>query len=65
MCLVNRERRKRGLRSLRTNRRLQSSAAAYAREMVRRSFFDHVTPSGETLTERYEVTVFDLPPASV
>jgi len=52
MCLVNRERRRRGLRRLRTNRTLQASASAYAREMVRRSFFDHVTPSGETFAER-------------
>jgi uncharacterized protein YkwD len=52
MCLVNRERRKHGLRSLRTNRRLQASATAYAREMVRREFFDHTSPGGETFTER-------------
>jgi uncharacterized protein YkwD len=51
-CLINRERTKRGLRALRTNTSLQSSAHAYARDMVRRSFFDHVSPSGETLTER-------------
>jgi uncharacterized protein YkwD len=52
MCLVNRERRKHGLRSLRTNRRLQASATRYAREMVSREFFAHVTPGGETFTER-------------
>lgn len=52
MCLINRERTKRGLRKLRTNRTLDRSARRYAREMVRRSFFDHVTPSGETFTER-------------
>jgi uncharacterized protein YkwD len=51
-CLVNRERRKRGLRGLRVNRTLQASATSYARDMVRREFFDHVTPGGETLTER-------------
>jgi uncharacterized protein YkwD len=52
MCLVNRERTRRGLRALRTNGTLQSSASAYARDMVRREFFAHVSPSGETLTER-------------
>jgi uncharacterized protein YkwD len=52
LCLVNRERTKRGLPKLRTNRALQASARAYARDMVRRSFFDHVTPGGETLTQR-------------
>ena len=51
-CLVNRERRKHHLRALRTNRTLQSSAGSYAREMVRRSFFDHTSPAGETFTER-------------
>jgi uncharacterized protein YkwD len=51
-CLINRERTRRGLRALRTNGSLQSSASSYARDMVRRSFFAHVSPSGETLTER-------------
>lgn len=51
-CLVNRERTKRGLRMLGTNASLQSSADAYAHDMVRRSFFAHVSPTGETLTER-------------
>jgi uncharacterized protein YkwD len=51
-CLVNRERTRRGLRALRTNARLQASSGAYARDMVRRSFFSHVSPSGETLSER-------------
>jgi uncharacterized protein YkwD len=52
MCLVNRERTKRGLHALRANATLQASARRYARDMVRRSFFDHVSPTGETLTER-------------
>jgi uncharacterized protein YkwD len=51
-CLINRERTKRGLRALRTNASLQSSAGAYARDMVRRSYFAHVSPNGETLSER-------------
>jgi uncharacterized protein YkwD len=52
VCLINRERTKRGLRRLRTNATLQSSARRYAKDMVRRSFFDHVSPTGATLTER-------------
>jgi uncharacterized protein YkwD len=51
-CLINRQRTRRGLRALRTNGSLQSSAGSYARDMVRRSFFDHVSPGGETLSER-------------
>jgi uncharacterized protein YkwD len=52
ICLLNRERTKRGLPSLRTNGTLQASARDYAQDMVRLSFFDHVSPSGETLTDR-------------
>jgi uncharacterized protein YkwD len=52
ICLLNRERTKRGMSALRTNGTLQSSARSYAQDMVRRSFFDHVSPSGETLTDR-------------
>jgi uncharacterized protein YkwD len=52
VCLINRERTKRGLRALRTNGTLDSSARSYAQDMVRRSFFDHVSPTGATLTER-------------
>ena len=52
LCLVNRERSARGLRALRTNASLQASAGAYAGDMVRLSFFDHVSPGGATLAER-------------
>jgi uncharacterized protein YkwD len=52
ICLINRERTKRGLAALRTNGTLQSSARDYAQDMVRLSFFDHVSPAGETLTDR-------------
>lgn len=52
ICLINRERSKRGLSRLRTNRTLQASASSYARDMVRHEFFAHVSPTGETLTER-------------
>jgi uncharacterized protein YkwD len=52
ICLVNRERRLHRLHGLRTNRSLQRSAESYAREMVRESFFAHVSPTGATLDER-------------
>ena len=52
MCLINRERRKHGLAALRTNRTLQASSTLYAHEMVKQGFFAHVSPAGETLTER-------------
>src|SRR5215210_6886547 len=52
MCLVNVERSRHRKGRLRTNAVLQHSASLYAREMVRESFFGHVTPSGLTFDER-------------
>jgi uncharacterized protein YkwD len=50
--LVNRERRRHGLRPLRTNRRLALAARRHARNMVRYRFFDHVAPGGSTPASR-------------
>ena len=52
LCLVNVQRRSHGLSQLRTNATLQRSAESYSRQMVRQSFFDHVSPSGVTFDER-------------
>ncbi|MEA2249689.1 MAG: hypothetical protein QOH46_4218 [Solirubrobacteraceae bacterium] len=52
LCLVNTERTTRGLPALRQAARLRLAAARYSREMVARQFFDHVSPSGSTLTSR-------------
>jgi uncharacterized protein YkwD len=51
-CLVNQERAERGLARLRASNRLESAARAYARDMVRRDFFSHTSPDGETLVDR-------------
>ena len=58
VCLLNRERTKRGLRALRTNGVLQSSATSYAQDMVRRNFFAHHSGNKDegsilTFLERY------------
>jgi len=52
LCLINRERTRRGLRRLRANDELARSASAYSREMARRDFFSHVSPGGGTMLQR-------------
>jgi uncharacterized protein YkwD len=52
LCLLNRERRARGLRSLRSHRSLTLAAQRYAGAMVEGGFFSHVSPTGSTLEER-------------
>ena len=52
LCLINRERRARGLRALTRSKILDTASRQYARDMVRQSFFAHVTPVGGTLTQR-------------
>ena len=46
LCLVNRERRQRGLRALRANKRLGLAARRHAGDMVRHSYFAHNSRSG-------------------
>jgi uncharacterized protein YkwD len=58
LCLINRERTKRGRRALRSNSSLRSAAERYAQEMVRKSFFDHVSPTGSTLISRIRRTAY-------
>ena len=53
---ANAERRQRGLRPVRENRALERAAAGHSGDMVRRHFFDHVSPSGSTLTSRVRAT---------
>jgi uncharacterized protein YkwD len=52
LCLINVERRARGLRALRSNSRLRNAAQRYAEQMVRQSFFGHVSPAGSTVLQR-------------
>ena len=52
LCLVNAERTSRGLKALQSNADLGRAAENYSRRMVRQRFFDHVCPSGSTLTSR-------------
>lgn len=52
LCLVNRERRARGLRGLTRSKTLDRASRQYAKSMVRQRFFAHVSPAGRTLTQR-------------
>jgi Cysteine-rich secretory protein family len=46
LCLVNAERRSRGLAALRFNTDLAQAAAGHSRDMVRRRYFGHTSPGG-------------------
>ncbi len=52
VCLVNAERRRHGLRTLRGHSDLRQAAGRHSRNMVRRGFFSHVSPSGADLSDR-------------
>jgi uncharacterized protein YkwD len=52
LCLLNHERRKRGLRALRPDGRLAAAARRHAADMVARRYFAHVSPAGTTLSQR-------------
>jgi uncharacterized protein YkwD len=52
LCLVNRERTKRGLLTLKRQATLSRVAAAFAAQLVRQRFFSHVAPNGATALDR-------------
>jgi uncharacterized protein YkwD len=51
-CLINHERRRHGLRSVRAERHLQRAALRHARDMAEQDFFGHVSPGGATMQTR-------------
>jgi uncharacterized protein YkwD len=56
LCLLNRERARHGLRRLRLHRSLSHAARKYARLMVAKRFFSHVSPAGSTMARRVKRT---------
>jgi uncharacterized protein YkwD len=52
LCLLNVERRARGVRLLRANGRLQAAALGQAKWMVRHRWFSHYRPGGPDLVSR-------------
>ena len=52
LCLVNQERTSRGLKPLKSNRRLANAAGGHARDMVARGYFSHDSMNGGTFVDR-------------
>jgi uncharacterized protein YkwD len=52
LCLLNAERRRRGLRPLRRDRRLGRAARRHARDMDARNYFNHTSRSGASFVDR-------------
>ncbi len=52
LCLINRERRARGLRSLRASRALTRPAQRHSADMASRRYFSHTSPTGSTMNAR-------------
>lgn len=58
LCLLNAERRSQGLARLRSDGQLAKAARRFSAHMVRERFFDHVSPSGSTLSSRVRGTSY-------
>jgi uncharacterized protein YkwD len=52
VCVSNAERRDHGLGELQLNSRLARAARRHSRDMVRRGYFAHTGPSGDTFVQR-------------
>src|SRR3954471_4606817 len=52
LCLVNQERSSRGLRPLKSNRRLAKAANGHARDMNARGYFSHDSANGASFVDR-------------
>src|SRR3954451_22630064 len=61
LCLVNRQRRRHGLHALRMNRELVAAGRRHARDMIRRAYFAHTSPSGDTVASRIRRTGYITP----
>jgi uncharacterized protein YkwD len=56
LCLLNVQRSLHGLRPLHAQPKLAAAATAFSQQMVQQGFFNHVSPSGSTLTTRIDKT---------
>ncbi len=52
LCLVNVERRKKGLTSLKRSKFLAQAATGHSKDMLKRRFFEHVGPGGPSFPSR-------------
>ena len=62
-CLVNAERGERGLPALRRDSDLAEAARGHSADMVRRDYFAHTSPSGETFKDRVREAGYGEPGA--
>lgn len=58
LCLVNRERARHGERALIADPRLTSAARGHSTDMVAHTYFDHVSPDGQTPLDRIRASGF-------
>jgi len=58
LCLLNRQRARRGLPRLHARRPLTAAATRYSRLMVTQGFFAHVSPGGSTMVQRIRHTSY-------
>ena len=63
LCLVNQERTSRGLRPLRSNRRLAKAAGGHAQDMVARGYFSHDSFNGSSFVDRIRAAGYVQPRA--
>jgi uncharacterized protein YkwD len=56
LCLLNRERRSHGLRTLRADSKLRRAADGHAGDMVAKHYFDHTSKSGASFVTRIKRT---------
>ena len=56
LCLINKERTKRGVPALKSERRLVKAAGGHSRDMVRRGYFAHESPEGKDPGDRIAAT---------
>jgi uncharacterized protein YkwD len=61
ICVINRERAQRGLRRLRARAALERAGRRYARDMARRRFFSHTSPSGSSMVDRLRAVGYAVP----
>jgi len=57
--LVNRQRRKKGLGSLKLDKKLSGIARAHSRDMATRGYFSHYSPDGKDFSSRYDAGGFE------
>ena len=60
-CLVNAERASRGLGTLKRDSALQQAARDHSRDMIRRDYFDHTSPGGQTVGDRVREAGYGKP----